>query len=126
MEEPAVGFFRCRDFHDRAVIPVCLCEVAGFLNAAFNSVEDASIPFAIAAVASDAVASVPAAPIDLPGHARVAAYVVDFEVVFARHGGRFGIVRFAIDERTGGENRSECNGGVAYDFGFRISDFGFG
>src|SRR3954468_10975280 len=112
MEEPAVGFFGRRDFHDAAVVPVRLREIAGFLNAAFNSVEDSAIPFAVPAVASDAVASVPAAAIDLPGHARVAADVVDFEVVFARHGGRSGIVGLALDQGTGGENGSECDGGV--------------
>jgi len=69
---------------------------------------------------------VPRAAVDFPRHARVAADVVDIEVVGLRRNYRFGVVWFACDEWAGGEDWGKRNGGMeAADFGFRISDFGF-
>ena len=51
------------------------------LDSSFDGVEDAAIPLAGPAVAADAALRVPAAAIDFPRHPRVAADVVDFQLV---------------------------------------------
>ncbi len=96
VEEPAVGFFGGGDFDDRAIVPIRFGEVACFLDAAFDGVENAAVPLGVTAIAGDAILRVPTAAVDFPRHARVAADVVDFDIILARSDFRFGVVQFAL------------------------------
>ena len=69
-------------------------KLPSFVDARFDGVEDAAVPLAWFAVAGDAIVRVPAAAVDFPGHAGVAADVVDVEIVFGYR------VRRRRDRRT--------------------------
>ncbi len=113
VEEPPLGLLRRGNFDDAAGVPVRLAEqVRRLLDAIDNVVEDAAVPAAGIAGAADALAGVPAAAVDFPGHFCRAADVDDFAVAFAdgRRGGE--IVDRPLHERSRRQHGGEHLAGV--------------
>ena len=125
VEEPAVGFFRRRDFDDRAVVPIRRRELAQLVNASLDRVENAAVPLARLGRRGRRDLFV-CQPRPSTSHGiRVSRPTSSMSRSSAlRRDGRFGIVRLALDERPGGEHGREGDGGVGDKCGVRSAECG--
>ena len=117
VKEPAVALLRRGDLDHAAVVPVGLAELARLVDAIDDARQYLAIPANRLSLASHAVPGVPASPVGLPRHLRLAAHVADVETPGLRGGGLLRIERHPLLVRPRGEDRGEGEGGVGFERG---------